>query len=815
MQKNFSRKNRLKGVSAPSTPFTLAEFVERPLPLLSAAMPITRSLPDRLVRWFGNALQGEGRHLPRRRPGIDTLEPRLLLSADPVTVAASVTFGGDVTLRVSEVEYKEDPDTGESIKESRLQLVKENIATDTVLSSWHIRVVDGTKRIVQIDADDNVTSVYETISFNSSNGDNSILLDQSILSLSDGVQFSVTMGGTNDTITGPEVSAGLIWSIDQVSNGGANGKLSIMQATGDIENPEENDTSIDKRVTYDSGNRDYFLSFNSVEKIEAEATRDVVVDRRAATDTEWQMTWDSDSARLRQFTTSTAVNSATSTVLLRDTVLDIDGVEGFRTVNGGHLNLSNQNTGLGGIGASINAESGQLNLYEVADTGRINPLTVDVRGVTSYTGTYGSDIARAARGVSINMFTGDDKLHGNDDLLIWTVDSMANNGVLGEAEISLDYNLSATDGKTDAAIAAMTDDARGEWISLNQSSRFWGVDDIVGSDNGDRLILDYNRTVKVDVSGDEDEPELWITNSDGTGPLFTALSVEEVIASAAESTVFNVLDYRSFDDGSANVSIDMALETATGLALVRGFGELYTGGGNDQVVAVTTTRLISTAGGDDTITLAVVASGQTLSIDAGSGAADTLFGDVDAENAATEENALPRPIATTFTVNSVLPEGANGIATFTESDNYVYNKTTGDFDLKTTLPTPISTGGTINFEGFEIFTGQGSVDDADGLFLNILAPNKTNWYVTDVYEGTIKIMGLSPIGTLQYTGIARAGNLGTNTTAVPLNNFAISYGGDGSGANAYSTAVNTDLRVGRASGFSSFTGDVYKSLIQN
>lgn len=102
MSKHFLRKDRLN-LGRPVAPdCEAALFIVPPKP----AQTPDPKWPERLWRWIDRRVSGEGRALPKRQPGIDVLEPRLLLSADALTAAFAVT--ADAALRISDVEYTTD-----------------------------------------------------------------------------------------------------------------------------------------------------------------------------------------------------------------------------------------------------------------------------------------------------------------------------------------------------------------------------------------------------------------------------------------------------------------------------------------------------------------------------------------------------------------------------------------------------------------------------------------------------------------------------------------------------------------------------------
>ena len=168
----------------------------------------TPVLPARLWGWLDARMKGEGAGLMRRGPGIDMLEPRLLMSADPVTASAALASGvSDAALRVYEV-------TGENnTTELRLQLIRGTNAQSNdaslVISEWRVATVGDTKRVFLLDQSGGDIAV-DVLSITGNAGANTLVLDQSILSLADGVKIDISLGDGNDTIIGPEASAGLV-----------------------------------------------------------------------------------------------------------------------------------------------------------------------------------------------------------------------------------------------------------------------------------------------------------------------------------------------------------------------------------------------------------------------------------------------------------------------------------------------------------------------------------------------------------------------------------------------------------------------------
>ena len=89
----------------------------------SALDPGRPRLQDWFSDWARDLFVGKRSRLPKKRLGIDTLEPRLLLSGDPI--AAAMTITSDATLRVVEKEYNRGTeDEPDNVKEKRVQLIQ-------------------------------------------------------------------------------------------------------------------------------------------------------------------------------------------------------------------------------------------------------------------------------------------------------------------------------------------------------------------------------------------------------------------------------------------------------------------------------------------------------------------------------------------------------------------------------------------------------------------------------------------------------------------------------------------------------------------
>jgi hypothetical protein len=752
VSKHFSRKDRLN-LGRPVAPdCEAALFIVPPKP----AQTLDPKWPERLWRWIDRRVSGEGRVLPKRQPGIDVLEPRLLLSADPLTAAFAVT--ADAALRISDVEYTTDEANKKKAKELRVQLVQGiDPSGTTVLAERRIRVIDDTKRVVTVDESFNLQSFIDDINISMASGTasnkNTLVIDQSVMSLAEGLEINVT-GAAHSEIVGPEASAGLVWSLDTINASGATGELSIMAPAGDQSDPDANDTTLDNRVVVNNrlgGTRDHFLTFSGVDDFEMRADRDIVTDRFGTngSKSEWKMTWDDDGTKLERFSSA---NNAGSLAGARATDLTITGAEGFKSMAPGHLNLSAQTGGLssGGVlggGATINADAGELRLFKGDDFLRLDPLIMDVRGITEYTGTQYDDAARAARGVSMALLGGDDKLTGNDDLLNWNVTQRSTSGD-PEASLTLSFNELQGDGS-------------GTWVTSGASGDYTGIDEIKGSDAADRLHLNYGRNVTVKVLGETTSVTpgvtlgsrtLEITSSPGAGNALIAKSFEEIYAQTAGIVgQANTLDYSL---QSADITIDASKGEATGLSRISGFTAFVTGTGADQVVADGATTLIDTRAGDDTITLAVVNTGSSLDVIAGTGA-DELVG----EEAGRSASDLP--VGTYFRVNTLDGNGAVGVAT-------------------TQLNDGTGVGGSVSFSGIASVKGSGTADDRDTLDVRTTAA--ASWYVSDVFHGTVVSGG----GTLTYDGIYVG-------RAINSSNLTLSYSGDSGAIKEYVKYVITDL----------------------
>ena len=186
MSKHFSKKD-LKGART----LGANSIVRIPTPVLPQPKTGPQPLPNRFVRWLDRAIRGEAADLPKRRPGIDVLEPRLLLSADPLT--AAFAFVGTSTLRVSEVEF-DTPDVNdgdETEKELRLQLVYGE--DNTVFAERRIVEIDGQNRLVtSLAGEGNV--FLDVLAITGSIGNDNLIIDNSFFSLHDAALFNVDLG---------------------------------------------------------------------------------------------------------------------------------------------------------------------------------------------------------------------------------------------------------------------------------------------------------------------------------------------------------------------------------------------------------------------------------------------------------------------------------------------------------------------------------------------------------------------------------------------------------------------------------------------
>jgi hypothetical protein len=141
MSKNFSQKDRNRGVALLKTDALPAD-VQALLAQIAQKPSSELSLPDRFLNWLGRSRKNRA-HLTRRASGIEALEPRVLLSGDPLTATWSVA--ANAALRVSEVQYDADPSANgvDTKSEFRLQLVQGADASGTnVQSELRIRVLD-------------------------------------------------------------------------------------------------------------------------------------------------------------------------------------------------------------------------------------------------------------------------------------------------------------------------------------------------------------------------------------------------------------------------------------------------------------------------------------------------------------------------------------------------------------------------------------------------------------------------------------------------------------------------------------------------
>ncbi len=736
-------------------------------------------LPDWFNDWARDLFVGKRSRLPKKRPGIDALEPRLLLSGDPLTAIAMNFATNDATLRVVEVEYNRGTtDEPDNVKEKRLQLIQGIDASPTtanVTAEYRIVSIDGQKRVVT-GAWNQTSTIIDVFNITGNANNNNLNIDQSILSLHDAVQFNVSLGTGVDGIKGPEKGEGLVWSLDSVGAGsGLTGELALLQPTGSITDPDQGDRTLDNRVTYDGGTRDEFLRFSGVDSIAAESARDIVSDRIGGSRS-WGLGWNGDSIGLQSGESSFYVT----------------GADGFQASGNTNLSLAGQTRSGIEAGADINAESGELRLYQALDLARLAPQMFDTNGITSFTGTGGADTGRAARGVDFNLLGGYDIFYGTDDLLEWNVTARAD-GTSPEASVTLDF--------FEKSETPATPEVADLWIDLAQTAQLFGIDEIRGGDSDDRLVLNYGSGLVVAVKGTEEDAKLEISGGTGvTSGLFRADDIEYLEVRGGNS----VLNYETV---SYDVSVDFGLRTASGFEEITGFIGVITGGGADTIIAAADTVLIQTGGGADTITLTRFTSAVT--IDAGTGV-DTLRGDTDARsNRVTyvddndpitpepdfdaDGNLIERdpitdlpingpyditnPLGSRFEVRVMDGNGADGIYT-------------------TVLANGTAQGGTVNFTDIENIEGQGASGDEDRLVLNLSAGSIV-WNVTNVYEGVVVAGGAS----LAYSSIARAQNAGTR----PL---TLSYLGNGGTIGTYGGDVIVDLTIEEAAGFSEFKGAV-------
>ncbi|PTE20061.1 hypothetical protein C5F48_19550, partial [Cereibacter changlensis JA139] len=752
MSTHFRPKNG-KPVAAAKVPSLPADFFRE--------APEGPKLPGRLWSWLDRRLKAEGASLSRRRPGIDVLEPRLLMSGDPATAVAAMAAGVEnATLRITQV------DTGNNTSEDRLQLIQGTNAANTsatVLSEWKVEMQGDTKRIVQV-GKTGAANAIDVLSISGNSADNILVLDQSVLGLAEGLEVRISLGAGNDTIRGPEASTGLVWTLDAVDGNGADGSISLLQPAADSNDPDtetaEADKPLDTRVTH-AGGRDHFLTFNDVEGFDMRATRDIVADRTAGA-SEWGLTWDAGGIALKRFTDAQGVSAGTPAAG-RTSSLSVTGAEGLTTTGAGHLNLGYQSVTANQTGATINAGSGQISLYQPGDSDRQNPLFFDVRGMSGYTGTMGRDVARAAAGVGMNLLGGEDSLTGSDDQLVWT---LTDRSATGNAEAAFTLGFHQLD-------------AEGDWVSLNRDATYYGIDRVTGGDNADRLVLDYGQAVTVVVSGSIEAPRVSVSTTGGAGTALIADGFEQIVASVSPSaTALNLIDYSALSD---DISFDQTEGSASGFTSVAGFTAIRTGAGDDSVVVDAGMRSVITGAGDDVVTLGATLG--ALSVDLGAGS-DTLQGDQDETGLLA---GVETPLGTRFTVTSLGADGAAGRA-----------------QLRFGAGDAFTAGQDISFTGAESLARLGGEDDPDSLIfdLNVATGSTATWYIPDVYAGAILLGG----ARLSYEGIRLAGMESSGGRTNPL--VRLSYAGDGAGIAQYESAVSVDLTQGLVSGLAGWTGAV-------
>ena len=618
MTKRFSERDRKAAL--PVWPEAEAETSRR--------SPLDAAL-DRIARAL---LRPTRARLPRRRPALDVLEPRLLLSGDPM--AAGFAVAEDATLRVTEVqkETEDDAKADEKDTELRVQLI-EGVdpapASATVIAERRIEVTDEGRVVVASDGND-----LSTLSINGDGGDNTLLLDQSVLSLAENLEIEVDLGAGGDTLTGPEKSEGLIWSLDDLSGGSAGGELAFAAPTGELDSADDPDYAIDTRETY-AGGRDHLLGFAGVETLNLQGARDVLVERGIGAST-WGVTW----AEGIDANTATFVHSGG---------LDVTGVDGFQGAGDTTLDLSVETRAAGEAGADFNAEGGELRLYAAADTARDDPLlALDIRDVTTFTGTGGADEVRIAPGMTFNLGGGEDVAIGTEGLQGWRV-AAGTGPDATEAHVTVAFYEEPEDS-----------DAADDWIATGDSSGLTdrgattliGVDAIVGGDSGDALVVERT-DAKAVFSGNRDAPRIALSYG---GATFAATGIERL---AATGGGVERLDLSAL---AGPLEVNFRQGTATGVEAISGFEAVVTGGADDVVVAAASTREITTGGGADTITLARFTGAATVS--AGAGENDRLLGEANAlSDVFTDTRAYESPFSDESAAPDDLDPDTTGLQT--------------------------------------------------------------------------------------------------------------------------------------------------------
>lgn len=720
-------------------------------------------LLDGAMRRLG--LIGKGSGLAPRRQGLEALEPRLLLSGDPLSAAFAIN--GAATLQVVEVQTAGAND--EQGSELRLQLVQGvQAGGDTVLAERRIVQIDGNRRVIASDG-----GVINDLSIVGGAGDDRLRIDQSVMSLADGLEVRINLAGGADELIGPESSNGAVWSIDAPGIG----ELSLLQPTGDEENPDEIDTTLDSRVMHAAG-RDHFATFESVETVTALGARDILADRQSAGRVEYLATWTDNNVRLERMASALAAGPSNgSTAPGRAANFVFAGAEGLVLSAGlesGHLNFSQQIKDAAARGASLNLESGEMRLFDAL--GQESAL-LQTRGLSDVTGTTGRDEVRIVQGVRANLLGGSDLAVGGDTQNIWTLNSVATSG---RAEASL--TMAAHDIDEDATAA--NPDLGDIWRQVGSTAEMWGIDALSGGDKTDRLVLSAAVATTARMSGSRDDV---ILDLDLAGVGLRANGVEQLTVAHTSGTI---LDYTGMNAGT-DVEVDLSRNEATGFErldfMAGAITQILTGNGNDVVIAAEGVTRIDTGAGDDAVTLAAVPAGATLTVDLGDGT-DLLLGDLDAQTAEADPNASFRlveddnsdPLSTRFVLTQALASGWSGTATFVDL-------------LRDQV------GGGVIFSGAEAIQGQGATEDPDELVLNLAAPAVATWHVTEIYEGTIVVGGQK----LSYTGVAYGENIAATTE------LTLSYAGDGADIVGFDEGVNVDIRLGFATGFGSFGGIVH------
>src|SRR5690606_14702188 len=123
----------------------------------------------------------------------------------------------------------------DNTSELRLQLIQGTNAQSSdalVISQWKVETVGDTKRVMLVDSN-GAASPIDVLKIIGTDQADTLILDQSILSLADGVKIEISLGEGSDTIVGPKSSAGLVWSLNSLEADGVGGRLSILKPAGD------------------------------------------------------------------------------------------------------------------------------------------------------------------------------------------------------------------------------------------------------------------------------------------------------------------------------------------------------------------------------------------------------------------------------------------------------------------------------------------------------------------------------------------------------------------------------------------------------